>query len=344
MGKGAFLLIVSLLSLILFISAASPDDSPFGYNDPTLPSVKRIDSFLKDTGDSASGTYDFNGGWMNEGLSIIGGDIYAQTGWFYNISALTITELKVNGSMTPLVGYDNIFDLGNSSYRWRDLYLGGQVYSNGTGDNWFLGNVGIGTASPELPLHVDGATGVASGTGSQGILQVADRDVTSGVLNMGVDTTGIFHSWIQSRSAVNTDTFNLVLNPVGGNVGIGTTTPAHKLNVVGDVNISGNVGNVVFDGTGARQIFTRATTNYIDANTIGGQLAFVVNGNAEVPPLAFIVNLLPGLAVPIPTFPSLSILTFSTLFGLKVMNPSVAAIVPISNEFSLPVKADVGDI
>ena len=45
-----------------------------------------------------------------------------------------------------------------------------------------------------------------------------------------------------------------------------------------------------------------------------------------------------------PTLPSLSILTFSTLFGLKVMNPSVAAIVPISIELFLPDKAEVGDI
>ena len=100
----------------------------------------------------------FNGGWMDGGVSIIDGDIYAQTGYFYNISALDVTELHVNGSISPLVGYDNVFDLGNSSMRWRNLYLGGQVYSNGTGDNWFLGDVCIGCDSADAELHIKDTT------------------------------------------------------------------------------------------------------------------------------------------------------------------------------------------
>ena len=114
-----------------------------------------IDStFFMPLNTSVVGDFDFNGGWESGGFSISGGDIYAQTGWFYNISSLEVTHLEVNGSLFPDV--DNQFDVGYGTFRWRDLYLSGEVLSAGTGDSYFMGDVGIGTTSPQNTLNVIG--------------------------------------------------------------------------------------------------------------------------------------------------------------------------------------------
>ncbi len=98
------------------------------------------------------------------------------------------------------------------------------------------GKVGVGTATPSSTLHVEslGGGGRANGiTPSQGLNIGANQ--TSGVLNLGVDASSTFYSWIQSRHKLSSSYFNLALNPEGGNVGIGKLTPTAKLHVNGNI-------------------------------------------------------------------------------------------------------------
>ena len=93
------------------------------------------------------------------------------------------------------------------------------------------GNVGINTTDPKTKLHVASANGSdtpTAGTATGGLF-VSNTNKTYGI-NMGVAGAG--WSFIQGQRADgNTTLYNLNLQPLGGNVGIGTTTPQAKLHV-----------------------------------------------------------------------------------------------------------------
>jgi hypothetical protein len=101
------------------------------------------------------------------------------------------------------------------------------------------GNVSIGTSSPWQKLSV-------YGTGTVGDLTTA-RQLSIGTGN----TYGLHIGYIQSavsnpfvgvlQSVDNGNGTYLSLNPGGGNVGIGTTSPSEKLNVSGNILASGNI-------------------------------------------------------------------------------------------------------
>src|SRR3989338_1137749 len=141
---------------------------------------------------SVVGDFDFNGGWQNGGFSISGGNIFAQTGYFYNISSLQVTNLNVNGSLLPL---DNQFDLGNSTFRWRDLAVARNTVlgSNLTVDTTTLfvdGNsdrVGIITTTPQNTLNVVGDVNATTDVWARRTL-----NLTSGYLYA---TNGTFTTW-----------------------------------------------------------------------------------------------------------------------------------------------------
>ena len=93
---------------------------------------------------------------------------------------------------------------------------------------------GIGTTSPVNKLQVEGISADPATTGAtaNGILRLSG---TTGihVIDMGVSSSATY-GWIQVRSESGYGTnYNLILNPNGGNIGIGTTTPTAKLNLVG---------------------------------------------------------------------------------------------------------------
>jgi hypothetical protein len=101
------------------------------------------------------------------------------------------------------------------------------------------GNIGIGTTTPSAKLNIDpkGAGGIVVGnpnTGSGGF--------TSLLMDISAATDGFGR--IQAIKSSGSAWGDVALNPLGGNVGVGTTTVFHTLQVGG-----GYDGNLGFDGS-----------------------------------------------------------------------------------------------
>ena len=109
------------------------------------------------------------------------------------------------------------------------------------------GNVGVGTAIPGSKLHVFPVSMLSSLTTGDGLL-ISNSSLTSAELILGINGSG--GNIIQSRAG---GAWPLLLNPYGGNVGIGTSTTTSKLQVKdGDIEVETIASGLILksaDGT-----------------------------------------------------------------------------------------------
>ena len=139
------------------------------------------------------------------------------------------TALNTTGGAANDLGIraENNLILGAGGY-------GADLTISSTGAATFSGAVGIGTSSTNgLKTVINGATGypATSGTTQTGVLRLSGGTGIYNVLDMGVNES-TDSAWIQATRANSLGTYDkLLLNPYGGNVGIGNTSPSHPLTV-----------------------------------------------------------------------------------------------------------------
>ncbi|HEU0085343.1 MAG TPA: hypothetical protein VFQ59_00055, partial [Candidatus Paceibacterota bacterium] len=179
---------------------------------------------------------------------------------------------------------------GTGSPTWFAPTAGSLVFAGASGilaqDNANLfwddatKRLGIGTTAPQMRLEAFGTGGLpaTSGTTPTGSLRISNPS-TSRVLDFGADSGN--GTWIQATLSGNlASTSNLLINPNGGQVGIGVTNASVTL----DVSSSTGTGTAKFVSTG-----TGPSTDVliVDKDNLNTRAALQIQGNAGATEILF---------------------------------------------------------
>jgi microcystin-dependent protein len=269
-----------------------------------------------------------------------------------SIEGSGIYYVASNGNTTVGIGTTNPNPLyaldvnGNINFTGQLLKNGVEFAGSGGGSGWNVetgriytetSKVGIGTEIPRTALHIRDPT--ASIDITKGLRIGSSSSFTS--INHVNRFSGTDYLYIQGTTVVDdiSVSFNndILLNPNGGRVGVGTTTANYRLDVNGDINLSGDLrinGQVILSASDqARPNWSSLgsdlfyTGGNVGIGTIAGSNRLTVDGNTNLLSLSNAYRIADN-----------DVLTRTTL-GNTVVNSSLTSVGTLS---SLNVTGNVG--
>jgi hypothetical protein len=185
----------------------------------------------------------------------------------YNASISEGLDITYLNSGNTTISFDSIYNSNSAVMQFRMKTNGAPLTAMTILGS---GNVGIGTTSPAAVLEVAGTSAntdfrISRTVSASTYFYISAPGGSPSTATLGVNGTGV-----------------MVLN-ASGNVGIGTTSPSEKLDVVGNINLSTNGtsfqwnasgNNVALNGTSGSMLFYTGTSSYTERMRItsGGQL------------------------------------------------------------------------
>jgi hypothetical protein len=269
------LLTAGSLKLPLTLPLINGTSSPIGI-DATTGLIGKI-NIAGDTASSLIDSTNNNSYWNRSGNLGIG-------------TKVPSTKLDVKGDVTMGANsFLRIYDTGGNNGRLAFNNLGSIdfttafMFRNVTGTSEYMrinnvGNVGIGTADPKRLLHISAPTNPE--------FWIETKDITGvGAIWRTINRAGSLR-FEAMNSTAGGEIYPLTLSS-NGNVGIGTVVPTVKLDVLGDLRLSGTNSNLYIGSnpilTGSSHMIGRAqASNFHITGSTAGDLTIAAQGGNNI--------------------------------------------------------------